>query len=147
MNVDPLHQFLISPIVSLYIFGVNISFTNSSLFMVLSVLFVFALFYLALKASDILPGRLQMLMEIVFSFVYDTVKGSIGKEGMSHFPFILSIFLFVLFGNLFGLIPFAFTFTSHIIVTFSLAIVVFILVLRVEISHKGVGFFLCQDII
>jgi len=141
MNVDPLHQFLIQPIKSFVINGIDLSFTNSSLFMVLSILSIFVLFYLTLKASDILPGRLQMLVEIVFSFVLDTVKGSLGKEGMSHFPLILSIFLFVLFGNLFGMIPFAFTFTSHIVVTFSLAILVFMIALKVEISHKGAGFF------
>jgi len=141
MNVDPLHQFLISPIISLSVFGVNISFTNSSLFMVLSVLIIFVLFYLFMKTSDLLPGRLQMMLEVVFSFVHDTVKGSVGKEGMVHFPFILSIFLFILLGNLFGMIPFAFTFTSHIVVTFSLAMVVFFIALSVEISYKGVGFF------
>jgi F-type H+-transporting ATPase subunit a len=141
MNVDPLHQFLISPIISLSIFGVNISFTNSSLFMVLSVSVICLLFCLALRSSDIFPGRVKMSIEIVFSFIRDTVKGSLGKEGMVHFPLILSIFLFILFGNLFGMIPFAFTFTSHIIVTFSLAIVVFLVSLIVEVKHKGIGFF------
>jgi F-type H+-transporting ATPase subunit a len=85
MNVDPLHQFLISPIVSLSILGVNISFTNTSLFMVLSIFLIFVLFYLALRSSDIFPGRLKMFVEIIFSFVSDTVKGSLGKEGMHHF--------------------------------------------------------------
>jgi len=141
MNVDPLHQFLISPIVSLSIFGVNISFTNSALFMVLSILLIFTLFGLALKASNVVPGRLQMFAEVVFTFIRDTVKGSLGNEGMSHFPLILSVFMFVLCGNLFGMIPFAFTFTSHIIVTFSLAMVVFMVALRVELNHKGLGGF------
>jgi len=141
MNVDPLHQFLISPIKSLSIFGINISFTNSSLFMILSVFVILGLFFLSLRLSDIFPSRFQILIEIIFSFVRDTVQGSLGKEGMVHFPLILSIFLFILFGNLFGMIPFAFTFTSHIIVTFSLAIVVFIIALVVEIRHKGLGFF------
>merc|ERR1712110_370669 len=132
MNVDPLHQFLIHP---------DISFTNSSLFMVLTIFCIFIFFYFVLKSPDLLPGRLQMLAELLFSFIRDTVKGSLGKEGMSHFPFIFSIFLFILLGNLFGMIPFAFTFTSHIIVTFSLAIVVFVISLIVEINHKGIGFF------
>jgi len=127
MNVDPLHQFLIHPIISL--------------FMVLTIFCIFIFFYFVLKSPDLLPGRLQMLAELLFSFIRDTVKGSLGKEGMSHFPFIFSIFLFILLGNLFGMIPYAFTFTSHIIVTFSLAIVVFITALKVELSYKGLGGF------
>jgi len=143
MLVDPLHQFLIYPIVSLpHVFGNDISFTNSSVFMVLAVITVFALFFTVLKSSELLPGRLQMFAEVIFSFIRDTVTGNLGKEGIVHFPFIFSIFLFVLLGNLFGMIPLAFTFTSHIIVTFSLAIVVFITALRVELSYKGFGGFL-----
>merc|ERR1711907_864088 len=122
MLVDPLHQFLINPIVSLpHVFGNDISFTNSSLFMVLAVTTVFALFFTVLKFSELLPGRLQMFAEVIFSFIRDTVTGNLGKEGIVHFPFI---------------------FSSHIIVTFSLAIVVFITALRVELNHKGFGGFL-----
>ena len=142
MNVDPLHQFLIHPIVSFHVSGTDISFTNSSLFMVLAVVAAFALFFTALNYSALLPGRLQMFTEVIFSFIRDTVTGNLGKEGIVHFPFIFSIFLFVLLGNLFGMIPHAFTFTSHIVVTFSLAIVVFIVALKVELSHKGFGGFL-----
>jgi F-type H+-transporting ATPase subunit a len=141
MNVDPLHQFLINPILSFSVSGINLSFTNSALFMTLVVSVIFILFYLTLNSYKVTPGRLQMCVELVFSFVRDTVKSSIGKEGMVHFPLILSIFLFILLGNLFGMIPFAFTFTSHIAVTFSLALVVFIVALGVDISHKGMGFF------
>merc|ERR1712093_925735 len=103
MNVDPLHQFLIHHIVSFHVFGTDISFTNSSLFMVLAVLTAFVLFFTVLKMSALLPGRLQMFTEVIFSFIRDTVTGNLGKEGIVHFPFIFSIFLFVLLGNLFGM--------------------------------------------
>jgi F-type H+-transporting ATPase subunit a len=141
MNVDPLHQFLITPIISLSLFGIDLSFTNSSAFMLLATATVLGLFYLGLKAAKLRPGRIQMLTELLFSFVHDTLENSVGKKGLTHFPLIFSLFLFVLFGNLFGMIPGGFTFTSHIVVTFALALVVFVIITGIAIAQQGFSFF------
>ncbi|MCP4922524.1 MAG: F0F1 ATP synthase subunit A, partial [bacterium] len=102
---------------------------------------VLGLFHFGLKAAQLRPGRIQMTTEFLFSFVRNTLESSVGKEGLAHFPLIFSIFLFVLFGNLFGMIPGGFTFTSHIVVTFALALFIFIIITGIAISQQGFGFF------
>jgi len=141
MQLDPLHQFLIKPIMPFSVSGIDLSFTNSSVFMLLSVISIVTLFFLALRAPKLCPGRIQMITEILFLFVRDTLESCVGKRGFVHFPLILSLFLFILCGNIFGLLPGAFTFTSHIIVTGFLAFVVFTIVIVVSFSHQGLGFF------
>ena len=122
--MDPIHQFKIEPIVSFHPFGIDASFTNASLFMIIVVLASVALMILGTSKRSLIPGRLQSAAEMTYEFVANTVHMSAGKEGMRFFPFVFAIFLFVLFSNLIGLIPYAFTVTSQIVVTFALAALV-----------------------
>ena len=124
--MDPLYQFKIKPLISLHIAGYDFSFTNASLFMVLTTLAICLFIHFATRNKRLIPGRLQVSAESLFHFIADMVTTYVGKEGLKFFPYILSMFMFILFGNLIGLIPYAFTFTSHIIITFSLALFVFV---------------------
>lgn len=141
MSIDPLHQFLISPLIPISLFGIDFSFTNSSLFMLLVTGAILGLFYKGLQAAELRPGRLQMTTELLFSFMHNTLESSAGKEGLAYFPLIFSVFLFVLFGNLFGMVPGGFTFTSHIVVTFAMALFLFVIITILGIKKQGLGFF------
>ena len=140
-GVDPLHQFHIKPIVPLNIGGWDISFTNSALFMILSTVLICLVVHFATNKPHLVPTRLQVSIEILFHFIADMVKTYVGKEGLAYFPYILSLFLFILVGNVIGLFPYSFTFTSHIIVTFSLASLVFIGVTLIGVKKHGLHFF------
>lgn len=141
MNVDPLHQFLIVPILPLSLFDIDLSFTNSSVFMVLATSIILILFYAGLISANLRPGRIQMITEILFGFIKNTVENTVGKEGVPYFPFMFSIFLLILLGNLLGAIPGSFTFTSHIIVTWTLGATPFLTFTCIAISRQGLGFF------
>lgn len=137
----PLEQFQIQEFVPLVRIGeVAISVTNASVAMGLSVL-VFVLFSMrALAHPAMVPGRIQSLVEILYQFVASMVRENAGEKGMAFLPLVLSLFVFILFGNLFGMLPLAFTFTSHIIITFSLAILVFVLTTMIGIICHGTKF-------
>lgn len=139
--LDPLHQFQINKIIPLVIGGWDISYTNSSLWMTVALAVVWFLFYVALKRETIIPNRMQAFAEIIFTFIKDMIKTYIGKEGMPFFPFIFTMFWFILMGNVLGLIPYSFTYTSHIIVTFSLAIVAFVMANIAGFKKHGLGMF------
>ncbi len=139
--LDPLHQFQISKILPISIKGFDISYTNSSLWMTIGLGVVWLFFFLATKNEQLVPNRLQACAEMVFNFVKDMIKTYIGKEGMVFFPFIFTLFWFILMGNMLGLIPYSFTYTSHIIVTFSLAITGFIVANIVGFKKHGLGMF------
>jgi F-type H+-transporting ATPase subunit a len=102
---------------------------------------IIALFYRGLRLAQLCPGRLQMTAELLFSFTHDTLKSSAGKESLNHFPLIFSVFLFVLFSNIFGMIPGGFTVTSHIIVTFAIAFLLFVIITIVGFQKQGLSFF------
>jgi F-type H+-transporting ATPase subunit a len=138
---SPLHQFEISPIVPLRVGGTDISFTNSSLMMALAVGAITLFFLYGMKSRSLVPGRMQSLAELTYEFVGGMLKDNVGQEGRKYFPFVFTLFTFILFGNLLGLLPYSFTFTSHIIVTFALAITVFIGVTVVGIAIHGLHFF------
>ena len=106
--------------------GVDVSFTNSSLAMVVSVALASGFLIFGMRHSAMVPGRLQSLAELSYEFIANMIRDNVGQEGRKYFPFIFSLFMFVFFGNMLGMIPYSFTFTSHIIVTFGLALVVFI---------------------
>jgi F-type H+-transporting ATPase subunit a len=139
--LDPLHQFQINKIIPLVMGGWDISYTNSSLWMTVALAVVWFLFYVALKRETIIPNRMQAFAEIIFTFIKDMIKTYIGKEGMPFFPFIFTMFWFILMGNVLGLIPYSFTYTSHIIVTFSLAIVAFVMANIAGFKKHGLGMF------
>jgi F-type H+-transporting ATPase subunit a len=135
-KVDPIHQFALTDIVPLGEF----SFTNSSLFMVLTTGLIGAYLILSTQKRALVPNRVQLVSEMLYEFVANMVSDSAGKAGMKFFPFVFSLFMFVLVANLFGMIPFFFTVTSHIIVTFALAMLVFVVVVVYGFWKNGLGF-------
>jgi F-type H+-transporting ATPase subunit a len=136
----PLEQFVIRPIFAIHIGGIDASFTNSALFMMTAVVLVTALVVLSTRGARLVPTRWQSVSEIAYEFVAKMIQDNVGTEGQRYFPFVFTLFAFVLCGNLLGLIPYAFTFTSHIIVTLALAAVIFIGVTVIGIVRHGVGF-------
>jgi F-type H+-transporting ATPase subunit a len=138
---SPLTQFRIEDIVPLHIGGFDVSFTNSAAMMVAAVLVSTLLLVLAGRPAAMVPGRLQSIGELSYVFVAGMVRDNCGTAGMKYFPWVFSIFMFVLFGNFLGMIPYTFTFTSHIIVTFALALMVFLTVTVVAFARHGLHFF------
>lgn len=136
----PVEQFKIEPLIPLEIGGYNVSFTNSSLFMVVAVILATAFLTLSVKGRALIPGRWQSMAELMYEFVANMIRDNVGHEGRKYFPFIFTLFMFVLFGNMLGMIPYTFTYTSHIIVTFGLAIVVFIGVTIIGFVRHGAGY-------
>jgi F-type H+-transporting ATPase subunit a len=123
--MDPIHQFAIKELFSLgTIGGHHIAFTNSALFMFVAVGLAALLMLGATSGRAVVPGRWQSVAEAIYEFVASTVRSSAGNEGMRFFPFVFSLFIFVLIANLLGMVPGFFTVTSHIIVTFALAALV-----------------------
>ena len=124
---DPIHQFQISKLFTLgTVGGHEIAFTNSALFMGIAVVGISLLMIGATARRAVVPGRAQSLAEMSYEFVADMIKSTAGPDGMRFFPFVFTLFMFILFSNLLGLVPYSFTVTSHIIVTFALAALVFI---------------------
>jgi len=139
--IDPLHQFMITPIIQLSLGGFDVSFTNSSLFMVLATICAITLMTLATRAPKLIPSRIQFVGESIHRFVAQMIKDNVGDEGLPYLPYVMSLFLFVLMGNFLGMIPYGFTFTSHIIVTFTLAMIVFLSVTVLGFIRHGTHFF------
>src|SRR5882672_7105968 len=118
MAADPIHQFEIKKIFTIgHIGGQEIAFTNSSLFMVLSIGVIAALLVGATSSRSLVPGRLQSVAELSYEFVATTIRSTAGSEGMKFFPLVFSLFMFILVANIIGLVPYTFTVTSHIIIT------------------------------
>lgn len=138
---SPLHQFVIKTLIPIQVGGVDLSFTNSALFMLISVVAIFCLFSLSLQKKAFQPGRMQSLAELTLKFIQNMVHENIGAEGKKFLPFVLSLFLFILLGNLFGMLPYGYTFTSQIILTFGLAMLVFFTVTIVGFARHGMKFF------
>ena len=139
---NPLHQFEIHPIVSLpLVAGYDLSFTNASLFMMGAVLVTFLFMMLPFRHRHEVPTRFQALAELYYRFVADLTRDTAGSDAKPFFPFIFSLFSFVLLGNVLGMLPFSFTFTSHIIVTFVMAIFIFVMVTVVGFVRHGTHFF------
>jgi len=139
---DPIHQFQIKEIFSLgQIGGHDIAFTNSSAYMVATVAVITFLMLGGAAAGRLVPGRFQSLAELSYEFVADTLRSAIGEEGMKFFPFVFTMFMFVVVANLIGIIPYTFTVTSHIIVTLALALTVFLTVFIYGIFKNGLKFF------
>jgi F-type H+-transporting ATPase subunit a len=135
--VDPLHQFRIHPLIHLELGGWDISFTNSSLFMMLATLIIISFFYFSVNPRALVPNRLQVISETLYTFISDMIRDNAGKAGLAYFPYIFSLFLFILMGNMLGMVPYSFTFTSHIIVTFSLAVIVLLSVTLLGFVRHG----------
>jgi len=138
---DPLHQFQVNTILPLKLGSWDISFTNASLWMVIAVLGVSLFLTLGIQRRALVPRRWQLMVEMAYEFVANTVRSNAGEEGMRFFPLVFTLFMFVLFCNLFGMIPYSFTVTSHIIVTFAMAMFVFLTVILVGLMRHGLRFF------
>ncbi len=138
---SPLEQFVIKPIVPVEIGGVDVSFTNSALFMTIAVVVATVFLVLGMRRSDIVPGRWQAAVELSYDFIAGLLRDTVGAEGRKYFPIIFTLFMFVLLGNLLGMVPYSFTFTSHIVVTFAMAIMIFIGVTILGFVRHGMHFF------
>jgi F-type H+-transporting ATPase subunit a len=141
---DPLHQFVVEPIFknhSFSLFGLDLSFTNSSLAVLTAVLVIYSVLAIGTRNKKLVPDRLQAIGELSYKLIADMIENNTGRHGQQYFPFVFSIFLFILTGNLVGMIPGMFTFTSHIIVTFSLATMVLLFVTIIGFVRHGMKFF------
>lgn len=136
----PIEQFEIKKLLPIEINGYDISFTNSSLCMVITVLAVVAVFAFCLRKRALIPGAAQCVSESAYEFIYNLVMENIGKEGLKYLPFILSLFLYVVTGNLLGLFPYSFTFTSHIAAVGSLSLLALFVNICVGIKNKKWGY-------
>ncbi|MGO1118921.1 F0F1 ATP synthase subunit A [Rhodovibrionaceae bacterium A322] len=138
--VDPLHQFVVQTKADISLGGLDLHFTNSSLWMVITVICISLFMVMAMRGRALVPGRLQSCAEILYEVIANMVRDNVGNEGRKYFPFIFSLFMFVLFGNLLGMIPGSFTFTSHLAVTFAMAMVVFLAVTVIGFARHGLGY-------
>jgi F-type H+-transporting ATPase subunit a len=133
-------QFEIKRIVPMELFGYDVSFTNASLLMVVAVVLIAGFLILAMGRRALVPGRLQSIAELSYEYIANMVRENLGEEGMKFFPWVFTIFIFILTLNLLGLIPHSFTVTSHIIVTFAFAAMVWITVTLIGFARHGVGY-------
>jgi F-type H+-transporting ATPase subunit a len=140
MQLNPMEQFELKPLVPLHLFGFDISFTNQSLLMVIVVAAVSLFLPLAMSRRSLVPSRAQSMAEVSYEFVANMINSATGEDGLAFFPFVFTIFMFVLFSNFFGLVPWSFTVTSQIAVTFSLAAVVILTVIITGFAKHGIGF-------
>ncbi|MDC0413196.1 F0F1 ATP synthase subunit A [Pelagibacteraceae bacterium] len=141
MAANPMSQFEVYSIgPKIQIGSFDLSFTNSSLFMVLTVSVISLFFIAATQKKSLVPNKMQLIAEIAFEFVSKMISETAGKDARPYFPFILSLFLFVLVANLLGMLPYSFTVTSHIIVTFALAFFIFIGVTIVGFAKHGISY-------
>lgn len=142
MMAGPIEQFEIKPLFPIAEFGgVQIDFTNSSMHMVVTVVVAGLFLLLSTSGRRLVPGRWQSAAEMIYEFVAKTLRENTGEQGMRFFPLVFSLFMFILVANLIGMFPYAFTVTSHIIITFSLAMLVFLTVTLYGIYRNGLGFF------
>jgi F-type H+-transporting ATPase subunit a len=136
----PIEQFELKPLVPIVIGDLDFSFTNSSAYMALVAISASAFLMLAIRAGRLIPGRLQSVAELLHEFTAKMLRDNAGEEGMRFFPLVFSLFIFVLVANLVGMFPYAFTVTSHIVVTFALAMLVFATVTLYGVFRHGLGF-------
>ena len=139
-NKGPLHQFEISSLYDVNFKGIDISFTNSALSMVIAISIATIIFFLGSGKNANAPGRIQVLVEMSYEFVANMLRDNVGSAGKGFFPFIFTLFLFILFGNILGMVPYNFTYTSHIVVTFGLAGFIFLAVTLIGIVKHGISF-------
>jgi F-type H+-transporting ATPase subunit a len=141
LATDPIHQFELKKIIPIDVGGLDLSFTNSSLFMALTLAGTAAFLLVSTQKRATVPGRWQSAAELTYEFVAKTLRDAAGSEGMKFFPFVFSLFMFILVANLWGMFPYFFTVTSHIIVTVALAMAVILTVLIYGLKKNGLHFF------
>jgi F-type H+-transporting ATPase subunit a len=137
---SPMEQFEIKRLLNFHLGSLDASYTNSALWMTIAVILAFLLFVLGTQKRALIPGRIQGMAEMGYEFVAGMVRDNVGDAGKKYFPFVLTLFIFILFCNVLGLIPYSFTATSHIIVTFAMAAVVFVGVTVIGFARHGTHF-------
>lgn len=137
----PLHQFEIQRLIPLEVGGIDISFTNSALWMLIIVALATVFFLTATARAALVPGRLQSVAELSYEFVAGLLRDNAGKEGMKYFPFIFTIFIFVLLANMLGMVPYSFTVTSHLAVTATMSMIIILGITVLGLIKHGFGFF------
>ncbi|HIG21192.1 MAG TPA: F0F1 ATP synthase subunit A [Henriciella marina] len=138
---DPMSQFEVKKLFELQIGGIDLSFTNTAFYMLLGVSLIIIFFGLAASRGKLIPSRSQSIAEIGYGFVANMVRSTAGEEGLKFFPFVFTLFFFVFFANMIGMVPYAFTTTSHIIVTGALALLVISIVIIYGLYKNGLKFF------
>lgn len=147
-DTNPIKQFEIHPIADLSVGGLNLSFTNSSYFMVLAVGLTVGLLAVATSRAALVPGRAQSVAELLYEFIADMVRSSAGNDGLKFFPLVFTLFAFILMANMLGMFPYfpapefhGFTVTSHLIITVALAMLVMVIVMGYGLFKNGLKFF------
>jgi len=138
---SPLEQFTIFPIISFSVGAFNLSFTNSALIMLIALLSIILFLFVSVYRGTIVPARWQSIVEMLYEFILDLVNDNLGSKGQRYFPFLFVLFTFILFCNLLGLLPYSFTATSHIIVTFGLAFSIWLGVTLIGLLTHRLHFF------
>jgi F-type H+-transporting ATPase subunit a len=141
MATNPMHQFAVHRIgPEIKIAGIDLSFTNASLFMLLSAIAICGVLFLGTRKKKLIPDKLQLISEMIYNFIAKMISDTAGTKAKPYFPFIFSLFMFVLFCNMLGMLPYSFTVTSHIIVTLLMAIFIFIAVTIIGFMKHGFGY-------
>ena len=138
---SPIEQFEIKQVIDLDLGIVDASFTNSALLMVIAVILITVFLVMGVRERSLVPGRWQSIVELAYDFVAGMIRTNVGSDGRPYFPFIFSLFMFILFGNMLGMLPYSFTFTSHLAVTLGMALVVFIGTTVIAFVKHGFHFF------
>ncbi len=141
---SPLAQFKIKPLIEVPLGdnpAITGDFTNSSMMMIIAVIAISVFLMMGIRKRAMVPGRWQSMTELSYEFIANLIRDTVGAEGRKYFPVIFTLFMFVLFGNMLGMLPYAFTFTSHIVVTFAMALVVFLFVTVLALMKHGMHFF------
>ena len=138
LHIDPMHQFEIKTLIDISLGNLNIDFTNASLWMVIAV--ALASLLMLAPAARLVPGRMQSVAEIAYEFVANMMRDTVGEGGRPFFPFVFTLFIFILATNMLGMVPYSFTVTSHLVVTFVLALTVFIAATLVGFAKHGVHY-------
>ena len=140
MVLNPMEQFEVKPLIPIHLGGYDISFTNQALLMCIVVVASALFLTLAVSKRRLVPSRMQSMAEVSYEFVANMINSASGEEGLKFFPFVFTIFMFVLFSNVLGMIPWSYTVTSQICVTFALAALVILTVIVTGFARHGIGF-------
>ncbi len=139
---NPLSQFTVKKLIDINLGNIDLSLTNSSLYMIIATFAIISFMLFATRQKSVIPSRMQVVAESIYNLVLNIIKSTIGDDGVRFFPLIFSLFSFILLCNLLGMTPYSFTSTSQIVVTLSLAIVSFVFIVSFAIYHNGfLGFF------
>ena len=139
--IDVMSSFVVKNVIPIHFFWIDVSITNSSLFMIIVVATLAIMFFIGTKDHGLIPNKFQMAIEQTFYIVGDIVKTNAPRKSIEIFPYIMALFLFIMFGNVFGLFPFAFSFTSQVLVTFAMAAAVFVASIIIGLKFQGLRYF------